>query len=1191
MFVKLKKLIIHGFKSFRDRTIIYFNKGITGIVGPNGCGKSNIVDALFWVMGEQSAKHLRGQVMKDVIFSGSEKKRSSSWAEVTLVIDNEKGVYIHVGEKVFNPSEIQITRKLYRNGEAEYSLNQEPCRLKDIQRVFMDTGAGVKSYSIIAQGEIDRLVQAKPEERRSMIEEVAGVTKYKVRKKESLKKIEQAVYNLKRLTDLRGEIDKTLKTLKTASKRAEKGKTLKEKVKKYELLINSHKMYEYLKTMKDSSLKKKEMEVEKERYSIERVQVEVSLEKARIERDSHITHLDEVTLKRMEISQKFSTEEERLKGKYTQKREREKSVLERNGEIEELQVDLYEREKKLKELREIEKTFKNTNDEPLEIQEPKEDEVKKIESLLKHHKLEYSNAQKNLFQYHAQIKELSDSMEDRVKERDSLQATIDPYVSRELKDREYIQKSSEDLRKMQKNLEEIKVLIVKDLQREEVAEKLYFRCNENFIKYTSQMGSLKDSKRSCSKLYKFLNSLEGKSIKKLEDLLTYEEKFAKSIELLLKPFEELLICREKNSMDNLLTWSTGAQGMGVDFLLDGGTLEKRTVTDIELLLGTSVYPLSQIVQYPEKYKDILENFFEGFYVIEKMNIVEVSLLPFDDSVRGVVTIDGKVQRTKNIVSTFQYEKKKRKDDLKSLIVQARTLVLKEKSQLLKIREEKKQHEKEEKLLVTSLIDIEGELVRKEMLLKGRNENRKVSEERISRLGVRQKDLSKRRELLMAKEKIEKDELRFLKYKLNETEKILAKIKDRYSLEKDHFIKEKVKALTDSEREKQISATIKDLVAQIKKQSARVDSFNARIVQDREKIDEITCSIVGIKKNNDLLVVEIKGKDRVLSELKETLEASSENINKKIYKIKNLEIFFAKNEKMANAMVVKTSQILFKEEQIVRNIFEKYHIDLRQCLGEFLDFTKEDFRKLNDLKELFLMEDRDGSRNILKQEYLFHHKDSPKIDDYERQYKRYKAELHSLGDIHWQAVEDFEKQKTRSDFLQKQEADLNGSLTDLKNAIDLIENKVKERFKLAFLEVSSQFSKVFPIIFGGGSGRLKIVGNIDDVDAGVDIIVQPPGKKMQNINLMSGGEKAMTTVSLIFSIFLVKPSPFCLLDEVDAPLDDANIGRFKELLKGISGTSQFILITHNKKTMELNDSLYGITMQEPGVSYALSAQLH
>src|SRR5690606_24797280 len=282
--MRLNRLIIQGFKSFKDKTVIHFDEGITGIVGPNGCGKSNIVDALFWVMGEQSAKHLRGNSMKDVIFAGSSKYSPGAFAEATLVLENTNGKHIHIGNQVSKPNEIALTRKLYRNGETEYRINGLPARLKDIQEVFMDTGAGAKSYSIIAQGEINRLVQAKPEERRTMIEEVAGITKFKMRKRDSLKKIESTQQNLNRLSDLQQEIYKNLKSLEKQAEKAEKAKTYREKVKKHELIVESHREFDYINDFLNAKMSLSTKEVDLENFTIRTNQLELALEDERIKK-------------------------------------------------------------------------------------------------------------------------------------------------------------------------------------------------------------------------------------------------------------------------------------------------------------------------------------------------------------------------------------------------------------------------------------------------------------------------------------------------------------------------------------------------------------------------------------------------------------------------------------------------------------------------------------------------------------------------------------------------------------------------------------------------------------------------------------------------------------------------------------------------------------------------------------------
>jgi len=308
-------------------------------------------------------------------------------------------------------------------------------------------------------------------------------------------------------------------------------------------------------------------------------------------------------------------------------------------------------------------------------------------------------------------------------------------------------------------------------------------------------------------------------------------------------------------------------------------------------------------------------------------------------------------------------------------------------------------------------------------------------------------------------------------------------------------------------------------------------------------------------------------------------------------VKDINTKMNKNQKEITEYEVRLSQYIIEEEQNVRNIFEKYQIDLRHVLGNFLSYEESDYQDLKDINSMFWMETEEGLKEIDRKDFDFNRRYGQDLKECSEKLKNYKQEFGRLGDINWQAIEDYDRQKLRADFLKIQETELKSSLEDLQKAIAHIDEKSKARFQAAYDEVNVRFQKVFPIIFGGGSADLRIVGDINDAECGIDILAQPPGKKTQNINLMSGGEKAMTAVSLIFSIFLVKPSPFCLLDEVDAPLDDANVGRFNELLREMSSDSQFILITHNKKTMELNDTLYGVTMQEPGVSKAVSVQLH
>ena len=326
-------------------------------------------------------------------------------------------------------------------------------------------------------------------------------------------------------------------------------------------------------------------------------------------------------------------------------------------------------------------------------------------------------------------------------------------------------------------------------------------------------------------------------------------------------------------------------------------------------------------------------------------------------------------------------------------------------------------------------------------------------------------------------------------------------------------------------------------------------------------------------------------------LKEELEQLLQKMEDRENEVKKLSQNINSNEKEIISLQAEQERHVSEEAQIIRNIFEKYRIDLRRSVGTYLNYEQEDFQKLQDVQNMYVMETEQGTKTIESTLWTFAPSDEKDVKKHGAEFKSCKDELSSLGEINWQALNDHEKQQVRYNFLKEQENQLLSGLTDLEKAIGHIDEKSQKRFSQAFEEVNERFQKVFPMVFGGGNARLVLKGDVEDEFCGVEIIAQPPGKKMQNINLMSGGEKAMTAVILIFSIFLVRPSPFCLLDEVDAPLDDANVGRFNDILKEMSGASQFILVTHNKKTMELNNTLYGITMQEPGVSKAVSVQLH
>ena len=481
--MKLKRLILQGFKSFKDRTVIHFDEGITGIVGPNGCGKSNVVDALFWVMGEQSAKHLRGSSMKDVIFSGSAKYSPGTFAEVSLVLENDDGKHIHIGHQVSSPSEIQLTRKLYRNGETEYRINDIPCRLRDIQEVFMDTGAGAKSYSIIAQGEIHRLVNQKPEERRVMIEEVAGITKFKARKKESLKKIEATEQNLARLNDLQQEIEKNLKSLEKQAEKAERAKDLKEKVKRYDLVVHSHKEFDLLKNYKEGKTIVDTRTEEIESLTLRKNNIEIGLEEERFRKDEETSKIEDLQKEFNTISKELAASEERLVYLCKTQSEKEKLIETREKEIETVETELEGRLEKLEalhaELANWEKKGEEDNDFTLleeKVEHLKEELEFKVQSLndlrdqLQSDKEAFQKIDQELFRNTSRLEEYANQLQDLTKEIEALEAQYSGVNTQIVAEREAVaiaERNSVELKEKEialKSSIDEKSVVVRDLE-------------------------------------------------------------------------------------------------------------------------------------------------------------------------------------------------------------------------------------------------------------------------------------------------------------------------------------------------------------------------------------------------------------------------------------------------------------------------------------------------------------------------------------------------------------------------------------------------------------------------------------------------------------------------------------------------------------------------------------------------------
>ncbi len=1226
--MKLKRLIVQGFKSFKDRTIINFDDGITGIVGPNGCGKSNIVDALFWVMGEMSAKHLRGNSMKDLIFAGSSKYTPGSFAEATLVLDNDSGKHIHIGNKVSSPSEIQLTRKLYRNGETEYRINNEPARLKDIQEVFMDTGAGAKSYSIIAQGEINKLVQQKPEERRVMIEEVAGITKFKMRKRESMRKIDATQANLARLSDLQIEIEKNLRALQKQAEKAERARSLKNKIQRNDLVVNAHKVYDHLKNYRDEKNTIDEKNLEVEGWKTRKESLEIGLEDERLQKDEKTEKIEELQKEYNEISKQLAGAEEKLNYLCKSQTEKENLIEQKQKEITEIETEIENRTKRHEELiasrEEIESAhaqefdFSSLEEKVEQLKEDlelKQDESSQLSDEVEEAKLELNEVEQTISRNSSRMEDFSASLQDITVEIEALEKQYSG-VSQELaNERDAVASSAKKVEELEVKEAQLRSSVEETkLQYKENSEKLN-TLNKEFIQKESKLQSLIEINESLEGAKEgainFINQVESEEYKLFGTLIKCDEKYAQAAQLVFSDFMNTIVS-SGSDITNFWEWTQSQSEEGIDLLIPSSEMKisEESIERLRLKGCEGLVSFNDIIELPVEFKSKLAPVLEGYFVVDQVDQKLFESLSPEINFRAIVDINGK-GLIKNIGGAKILEKRGNQENTQG-IVERNNLIeeLKERITVLNneisglgelVETQKNEldtHADQHDQTRTQLSDERASHASIKSALESRLSGMESGQTRLEILKNRKSEVSKQRlELIESEESLEskKNTLDEKTSELVERQESLVDdlelLRNSYNENKEVLVEKQVEARSYSDRVESVTSQITDIEGQLERLNTRLDSANEVISKYEEEIQTIEEDLKALEESNSETANILLEKEEVLNLYKDDLVQLLQDMKEREDQVKSLSQEINSNEKTVATLEAKIGLHLTEEEQTVKNIFEKYRIDLRDTLGRYLEYTEDDYKELSDISTMYFMETEEGMKEIEKESYEFNRRYGQDLKDCSVKLKNYKNEFARLGEINWQAIEDYERQKLRFDFLKVQEAELKQSLEDLEKAIGHIDEKSRQRFAIAFEEVNTRFQKVFPIIFGGGSAQLKVIGQLEDPECGVEIIAQPPGKKMQNINLMSGGEKAMTAVSLIFSIFLVKPSPFCLLDEVDAPLDDANVGRFNELLREMSAESQFILITHNKKTMELNDTLYGVTMQEPGISKAVSVQLH
>ena len=1186
--MKIKKVSILGFKSFMDRLEITFPMGISGIVGPNGCGKSNIVDAIRWGMGEQSPKQLRGRRMEDVIFSGTGDYRPLGMAEVCMIFENGDGMFPPAFSK---DTEVSVTRRLYRSGESEYRINNVPCRLKDIQEIFMDTGLGNKPYSIISQGQIGAILEQKPEETRVMLEEAAGVTKYRKKVEASQRKIELTESNLQRVEDILGEVQRQIRSLRRQASKARRYKVICEEIQNLELILYTN-TYNKLKEESGNSLRSTEDLVQHEiAKSTELSQLHAQTETMNLEleekdaslstlRKAHLhlrervhekeTDLDSLTGEiRMqeELEGRLRTEQEDIKGRLISLKE-EKQNLQK--EIDKLKVrsSELEGEKSLKEKRL--KTRQGI------LKKTKEDHERARTELSAganrevgiSHKSDYLNKMLNQItdsqsRLERELKEINERIESVIKasERKGLArgVTVNSLQESEASI-EQQNMNSEELGLTRKNVE-------MDLKS---AEAELNKCQSRLASLqtlTENFEGYKMGVRTIMKAKDLGPQRQGRIFGLVADIIQVEPKYEQAVEAVLADSLQYIIVESQEDGKQAVEYLKNKVKGRSSFvpLKDLSRDRKNQIKD-------SQFPcLLDFVSVPETYRPIIEELLRDTVLAENLdaaisawkNIVESPTR--NGSGLCFVTIDGDIVDERGVISGGK-------------LVQSSLGLLSRKRELIELKKGSVSYQKKVDELKLKLENIITEIEQKKKDLEALTEDKWSYQEEINefdkmlfRLGEEMDQLEKQKKRISEDLDRKVKEQNRHEEELSRIDEELRQFKVKHQEEEKYF-REKEFELKECEEE---FDQFRDELAKLKTDYRIIEEEQRSFAREMERLDDYANDSLERQQKieKDISMGRTRcdesqsRKEAIKEELKElydNLREAEENMNRADQERQEFQNRIKEEERKAEQL---RGEVETLKEEISTAKME--HSEINFKMNNLVEVVKEKFGlSLSDIYEQYLNE-------------------SFSATEIEGKLEQQKGLRQRLGEVNLIAIKEHEALKERYEFIKNQREDLINSIESLRLAIIKINRTSLDKFKKAFQEVDRKLKEVFPILFGGGTAGLRLTDETKPLESGVLVEAQPPGKKLSHMGLLSGGEKALVAMAFIFAIYMIKPSPFCILDEVDAPLDEANIDRFNNLLNEIKRASQIIMVTHSRRTMEIVDRLYGITMEKTGVSKIVS----
>jgi chromosome segregation protein len=1174
--MQLAKLEIKGFKSFADKVVINFDEGITGIVGPNGCGKSNVVDSIRWVLGEQKTSALRSEKMENVIFNGTSQRSAQQMAEVSLTINNTKNIL---------PTEyaqITITRRLYRSGESEYLLNGVSCRLKDITNLFMDTGVASNSYAIIELGMVDDLLNDKDNSRRTLFEEAAGISKFKKRKKETLKKLEDTDADLERVEDLLFEIEKNMKSLEKQAKQTENYYKIKDDYKQKSItlakvVVNKQKekfnsITQQIEADNDRKLALTASIAEKE-AAIEKAKSELILKERTL--SSRQKAINEFVSKIRHYESEKQIKNERLK--YLNDRasslrdqiEQDKKSNERaRFSIQSLESEKTAAEEILKEITqklehlktEYEEQKRKTNslqseaDSIRQVQREKQEESFQINKGVEIRDIQVSSLKQELERTATDTSQQSASLVEFEKKLVVLQEDINGKTEQ----LEALKKEEEDKQTRTQSLEKTIEMIREEMNV--TSRKLDARQNEfNLTK------SLVENLEGFPEAIKFLKKKIAKNAPLLSDILTTSEEYRVAIENYLEPYlNYYIVDHEAEAYEAINILSDASKGKAHFFILD--SFEKFESSSSRIY--SNAFPATQIIEFDPKYRKLMSYILDRVYIYEG----DVKNIPSSDE-NTFITKSGKLTRKRFSISggsvgLFEGKKIGRAKNLEKLekeikelstkLDEIRTSLVEKQGDLEKLKNNKLRHEIE--ALQHSIRQVNEEHV-------SVRTKREQFSNMLSSADLRREDILEKIDTLLRELDDLKPKAQQATHDLQEQENKLSALTETLASNSELLTQKSAAFNEQNIFFHQQENRVKSLDQEMRFKQESMDQSSNRISVNTEELkkneDEIRNIVESTQTNDDELLGMYAEKDEMekgLSEAEKEYYESRGNIDQVEKELREIQ-----HTRQSIDMHLMELQNTLNESKLQLNSVKErlsveFNVDLDSVVGEA---TPEETDALNKADEDKLRSD----------------------------VQKIREKLDNMGPINPMAMEAYTEIKQRNDFILAQKDDLLKAKESLFNTIAEIEGVASETFMEAFNKIKEHFIRVFRSLFTEGDEcDLKLVDPSKPLDSDIDIIAKPKGKRPLTINQLSGGEKTLTATALLFSMYLLKPAPFCIFDEVDAPLDDANIDKFNNIIRNFSKDSQFVIVTHNKRTMTSTDVIYGITMVEKGISRVVPVDL-